>query len=31
VRIGIPVQVEFNRVDDELILPQFRPVNGPVA
>jgi uncharacterized OB-fold protein len=31
VRIGIPVQVEFNRVDDELILPQFRPVEEPVA
>ena len=31
VRIGIPVQVEFNRVDDELILPQFRPLAGPVA
>ena len=26
VRIGLPVQVEFNAVDDELTLPQFRPV-----
>lgn len=25
VKIGLPVQVEFNAVDDELILPQFRP------
>jgi uncharacterized OB-fold protein len=25
VEIGLPVEVEFNRVDDELILPQFRP------
>lgn len=26
VRIGMPVQVEFVRVDDELTLPLFRPV-----
>lgn len=26
VRIGLPVQVEFNCVDGELVLPQFRPV-----
>ena len=26
VRIGQPVQVEFNCVDGELVLPQFRPV-----
>ncbi len=25
VEIGLPVEVEFNRVDDELVLPQFRP------
>lgn len=25
VRIGLPVRVEFNAVDDELTLPQFRP------
>ncbi len=25
VAIGLPVEVEFNAVDDELILPQFRP------
>jgi uncharacterized OB-fold protein len=27
VAIGLPVQVEFNAVDDELVLPQFRPAN----
>ncbi len=25
VKIGLPVRVEFNAVDDELTLPQFRP------
>jgi uncharacterized OB-fold protein len=25
VVIGLPVTVEFNQVDDELVLPQFRP------
>jgi hypothetical protein len=25
VEIGLPVEVEFNQVDDGLILPQFRP------
>ncbi len=29
VEIGLPVEVEFNRVDDELILPQFRPSRSP--
>jgi uncharacterized OB-fold protein len=24
IAIGIPVEVEFNAVDDELVLPQFR-------
>jgi len=24
--IGMPLQVEFNAVDDDLVLPQFRPV-----
>jgi len=31
VRIGLPVEVEFNRVDDELILPQFRPATPAAA
>ena len=26
VAIGLAVEVEFNQVDDELVLPQFRPV-----
>ena len=26
VKIGLTVQVEFNAVDDELTLPQFRPI-----
>ena len=25
VYVGMPVEVEFVRVDDELVLPQFRP------
>ena len=28
VRIGLPVQVAFARVDDELILPAWRPAEG---
>jgi uncharacterized OB-fold protein len=28
VRIGMPVEVEFNAVDEELVLPQFRPVEA---
>lgn len=28
VRVGMPVQVEFVQVDEELVLPQFRPVHG---
>lgn len=28
VQIGQAVQVEFNRFDDDLVLPQFRPVAG---
>ncbi|HET7653641.1 MAG TPA: bifunctional MaoC family dehydratase N-terminal/OB-fold nucleic acid binding domain-containing protein [Acidimicrobiales bacterium] len=31
VRIGMPVEVEFVKFDDELTLPQFRPVAGGVA
>jgi len=28
VRIGMPVEVVFERVDDELTLPLFRPREG---
>lgn len=28
IRVGMPVQVEFVRFDDELTLPQFRPLEG---
>jgi uncharacterized OB-fold protein/acyl dehydratase len=28
VRIGMPLELVFERVDDELILPQFRPAAG---
>jgi hypothetical protein len=28
VRIGMPVEVSFERVSDEIALPQFRPVDG---
>ena len=28
IRIGMPVEVEFVRFDDELTLPQFRPVSS---
>lgn len=28
VGIGLVVQVEFNQVDADLVLPQFRPVSG---
>lgn len=33
VRIGMPVEVSFERVDDELTLPQWAPVSrgGPVS
>jgi uncharacterized OB-fold protein len=31
VRIGMPVQVEFVQFDDDLTLPQFRPVAGGAA
>ena len=26
IRIGMPVEVEFARMDEELVLPLFRPV-----
>jgi len=29
VEIGLAVEVEFNAVDDELVLPQFRPRAEP--
>ncbi len=29
VRIGMPVEVSFETVDDDLILPMFRPVTTP--
>ena len=29
VEIGLPVRVEFNAVDDALVLPQFRPEARP--
>jgi hypothetical protein len=25
VRIGAPVRVDFDRIDDELVLPAWRP------
>jgi hypothetical protein len=28
VRIGLPVEVVFTRVDDEMTLPLFRPQNA---
>ncbi len=29
VEIGMPVEVEFTRIDDELVLPLFRPAHSP--
>jgi hypothetical protein len=31
VRIGMPVQVEFERVDDDLVLPAWRPADPEAA
>ncbi|WP_408907104.1 bifunctional MaoC family dehydratase N-terminal/OB-fold nucleic acid binding domain-containing protein [Streptomyces cavernicola] len=31
VRIGMPVRVEFQQVDEELVLPVFRAVPGSIA
>jgi hypothetical protein len=25
VRVGLPVMVDFDRIDDELVLPAWRP------
>jgi uncharacterized OB-fold protein len=31
VRIGMPVEVSFQEMDDELTLPQWRPAGSPAA
>ncbi|MWA06163.1 hypothetical protein F8568_038605 [Actinomadura sp. LD22] len=31
VRIGMPVRLEFERMDDELVLPQWVPADAPPA